>query len=193
MIVEPLTMEISAEDFSEAAGMRSPGLHLSQILQALDEVRNAGARYPETDHATRQAYFSAGFFWEQFISSVFRDTAIKKANGVLIRPGEVVRDGIAMSPDAIDCSDYTLEEYKATYLSSSHPIEDARFWLWIKQMMCYAYAVGTRRARLRVWFIVGDWKGSGPQVRAWTFHFSDRDCEESWQMVLNMAHSKGWL
>ena len=193
MSFEPLSMVIHAEDYSEAAGQRSEGLHLSQIISALDEVRSSGPRYPETDEQTKQGYFSMGFFWETFLASVFRDTAIKKSNGTLIRPGEIERDGIVMSPDAIDLGDYVLEEYKSTYLSCSSPIDDPKFWTWWVQMKCYCYAIGTRTARLRVWFIVGDWKGSGPQVRAWTFHFSDRDCEECWQMVLNMAKSKGWI
>lgn len=191
MIFEPLAMEITAEDFSEAAGRRSEGLHLGQILTELNQLR--GNSYGEMNDQTRQSYFAMGFIWEQLIGMLFRDIELKRREGILIRPDEQFRDGIAMSPDAIDLSDYAIEEYKATYMSSLNPIDDAKFWIWIIQMKCYCYAVGARTARLRVWFIAGDWRGSGPQVKAWTFHFSDRDCEEAWEMVLNMARSKGWL
>jgi hypothetical protein len=60
-------------------------------------------------------------------------------------------------------------------------------------MKCYCKAVGMRTARLRVWFVAGDWRGSGPQVKAWTFHFTDRDVEEAFDMVRNHAKAKGWL
>src|SRR5262245_56770077 len=118
MIVESLPMEITAEDYSEVTGARSPGLHLSEILTELNIARG-GETYPDTDPQTRQNYFTMGFLWEQFLSRVFRETAIKKKAGTLIRPGEFVLNGVATSPDAIDLEDYALEEYKATYLSSA--------------------------------------------------------------------------
>ena len=68
MIWEPLAMEITAEDFSEAGGTRSPGLHLSQILSELDLVRSGGPRYPATDNATRQLYFSMGLELERYVA-----------------------------------------------------------------------------------------------------------------------------
>jgi len=192
VIVEPLEMRLNSEDFSDAAGQRSAGLHLSTIIDELNLARG-GTKYPETDMATKQAYFATGFVWEQILKMIFRDTAVKAKEGILVRPGEFRLKGIAMSPDAIDLSDYALEEYKATYLSSDRPIDDPCFWPWFVQMKCYARAIGTRTARLRVWFVVGNWKGSGPQVKAWTIHFTDRDVEEAFQMCLNHAKAKGWL
>lgn len=186
MTVEPLPFELDAGDFSEAHGTRSPGLHVSAILADLDRIAN-GQRYAATGNATRQAYFAIGFLWEQILSRLWAETAVKRSAGQLVRPGEFWIDGICMSPDAIDLSDYTLEEYKATYLSSTHAIDDPVFWLWTKQLQCYCRAIGTRSARLRAWFVVGDWRGSGPQVRAWQFHFTDREIDETWQMVRNHA------
>lgn len=191
MIIEPLEMTIQSVDFSEVADARSPGLHLSQILADLNEVR--GITYPDKDPGTRQAYFATGFMWELFIKSMFLETSLKARRGVLVRPGEFHLDGIAMSPDALDTEDWAIEEFKATYLTSSRPIDDPAFWSWIVQMKCYCKAVGARTARLRVWFVVGDWHGSGPQPRAWTFHFTDRDVDEAFDMVRNHAKWKGWL
>lgn len=191
MIFEPLPMEIVAEDYSEAAGSRSPGLHLGQILAELNRIR--GTEYNNTDVQSRQCYFAMGFLWERLIAMLFRDIELKRRAGTLIRPDEQFRDGIAMSPDAVDLSDYALEEYKATYLSSLNPIDSPKFWTWIVQMKAYSFAIGARTARLRVWFIAGDWKGSGPQVKAWQFQFDDRELEENWIMIVNTAKSKGWL
>lgn len=192
MTIEALPFELNAEDFSEAdGGHRSPGLHVSTLLAELDAVAN-GPRYKATDRATRQAYFAIGFVWEHLLAQLWADVAVKRSLGQLVRPGELFIDGIALSPDALDLGDYAVEEYKATYLSSSHTIEDPVFWVWIKQMQCYCRALGTRRARLRVWFVAGDWKGSGPGVRAWQFEFSERDIAETWAMVLGQAavHAK---
>lgn len=192
MTIEPLEMTIQSELFSEVDHMRSPGLHLSRIIADLNEVRG-GTKYPETDPATRQNYFATGFLWERALKVLFVETRLKSEQGVLVRPGEFTIDGIAMSPDALDLDDYVVEEYKATYMSSARPIEDPCFWPWTIQMKCYCRAVGTRVARLRTWFVAGDWKGSGPQVRAWTFHFTDRDVEEAFTMCKNHAKAKGWL
>jgi len=191
MTIEPLDMTVNSADFSEVTTARSPGLHLSQILSDLNEVR--GSRYPETDPHTRQLYFATGFIWEQLIRRVVRETAIKAARGALVRPGEFILDGIAMSPDAIDTEDWAIEEYKSTYSSSERGIENGRFWHWIVQIKCYCWATGARTARLRVWFVNGDCHGSGPQAKAWTFHFTDRDVEEAFRMVRNHARAKGWL
>ncbi len=191
MITTPLEFQLNSEDYSEAAGQRSPGLHLGQILAELNEAR--GNKYVSSDEATKQIYFSMGFIWEQVLAQVLVDTAIKRSAGILVRPGEFHLDGIAMSPDAIDLTDYALEEYKATWMSSSNEIDGPKFWVWMKQMQCYCKAIGTRTARLRVFFVVGDWKGSGPQVKAWQFEFTEREIDETWQMVTNHARSKGWI
>jgi hypothetical protein len=191
MIVETLDWGLTSEDFSEAEGQRSPGLHVSKIIMELNEAR--GNTYAPADEATRQIYFTLGFIWEIIIANIIRDTAIRKSNGMLQRPGELFVDGIALSPDAVDLGDYALEEYKATWLSSKNDIDGTKFWHWIVQMKCYCRALGTRRARLRVLFVVGDWRGSGPQVRAWQFEFTEREIEENWAMVINHARYRGWI
>src|SRR2546430_10489566 len=92
--IEPLEMQLNSEDFSDA-GRRSGGLHLSQIIAALDEARG-GQKYPATDAPTKQAYYSVGFMWERILTTILRDTALKARAGVLVRPGEFHLDGIAM-------------------------------------------------------------------------------------------------
>lgn len=191
MVIAPFDYQLSSEDYSEAAGTRSPGLHLSQVIAELNEAR--GNAYAPAEERTRQIYFSVGFMWEEIIARIIRDTAIKRSNGNLVRPGELHSHGITMSPDALDLSDYTLEEYKATWLSSSNDIEGPRFWHWLIQLKCYCWALAARRARLRVLFVVGDWRGSGPQTKAWQFDFTDREVEETWAMVVNHARYRGWI
>jgi len=192
MLVEPVEMKIEAKLYSEETHDRSPGLHLGQILAELDEARN-GRRYPETTEQTRQTYFTMGFLWERMLSDLLLETAVKKSDGNLVRPGELYLDGIAMSPDAVDLSDYVLEEYKATWLSSSNPIDGVKFWHWHKQMQCYCRAIGTTTARLRVFFVVGDYKGSGPQIKCYQFTFTQREMDETWSMILAHAKYRGWL
>lgn len=196
MKIETLEMDFRADDYSESVWdgeVRSPGLHLSPLIKELDEAAHGEKRYPETDELTRQAYFSVGFMWEQILSTVLSATALRKAAGQLVRPGEVTLDGIAMSPDAIDLTDYVLEEYKATWLSCKHPIDGTKFWHWMVQIKAYCKALGTRTARLRVFYVAGDWRGSGPQVRGWTLEFTERELEENWAMITNHARLKGYI
>jgi hypothetical protein len=191
MVITDEPIVLVSEDFSEAEHARSPGLHLSQIITSLNEVR--GTRYPPSDDATKENYFALGFVWERILAQVFVDVAVKKSAGLLVRPGELHLDGIAMSPDALDLDEYVLEEYKCTWLSANRSIHDACFWHWIVQIRAYCRALGTRHARLRVFFVAGDWRGGGPKVKMWRFEFNQQELDDNWAMIVNQARSKGWL
>lgn len=191
MQVTEIPWVLNPDDYNEAAGERSPTLHLSTIIAELDHAR--GNTYGETDDATRNVYFSMGFIWETLVANVFPDVAIRRSAGTLFRPGELRLDGVTMSPDAVDIEDFAIEEYKATWLSSNNEIDGPKFWRWLVQMKCYCKAVGTRTARLRVMFVVGNWRGSGPQVKAWQFTFEQREIDETWQMCINHARAQHWL
>ena len=105
--------------------------------------------------------------------------------------GELERDGIFLTPDGMDIADWVHEEWKATYKSMRHdPHEYYRYWWQIKAA---CYVIGTNLARLRVWFIRGDYKNSGPQWKSWEVEFTDRELEENWMAIVSHAKKKGWL
>ena len=105
------------------------------------------------------------------------------------RIGEVIKDGIIMSPDGLgvdpdgDVSGVNLEEYKLTWKSiKSHPKDN---WNYMTQIQCYLNGVGLNCCIMRIIYIMGDYKGSGPVYKKFVFEFDDYELEENWQMILN--------
>lgn len=135
------------------------------------------------------------------------------------RPGELMTaDGkVAFSPDLIlfDHRGTVLGEIKVTWMSCREcPISEvaakatgltanwdgeedfgwpAKFNKYFTQMMDYCYHIGTRHARLIIYFVNGDYRPPAPVLLGWDFVFTDREMEEEWQKTLNHARHKGLL
>lgn len=170
----------------EAAPPRTPGLHLSQIIQSL--CRKLDPKRYAAGQDLPWNRFECGFTFERVLEMAF---ASRRAG--IFRPGEIELDGIIMSPDGIDPDGWVLEEYKLTWMSSTDAPEAAKFWKWIVQMQAYCYALGTCRARLRVLFLNGDYKTCAPDYRVWEFQFTDAELHSTWKMLLSEARAEGWL
>ncbi len=166
---------------------RSPGLHLSEITQSIlrdldPEKYGSGKVYPND-------YREVGFAFEKILEDAFLSRRID-----IVRPGEFVKHGIAMSPDGIDLDQWRLREFKATWKSMRNAPTDKKFWQYLVQMKAYCHAIETNRSRLDVLFINGDYRdGFVPTSRAWEFEFTARELEENWTMILNHARAKGLL
>lgn len=174
-----------AEEFSLDTHERSKGLHLSTILESM-ELDLGVKRDNKWD---KNALFTAGFLWERLLKFVILKQ--RYDSGALIPVGEHFEDGIYLTPDGMDIEDWVHEEWKATYKSLRHdPHEYYRYWWQIK---AGCYVLGTNKARLRVWFINGDYRGSGPQWGSWDAEFTDRELRENWQAILNHAKKKEML
>jgi len=176
----------NAEEFSLDTHTRSEGLHLSDILESMEldmEVKRDGKW-------NKNALFTQGFVWERVLKFVILKQ--RYDSGALAPVGELEKDGIYLTPDGMDIQDWVHEEWKATYKSMRHdPHEYYRYWWQIKAA---CHAIGTNKARLRVWFIMGDYRGgSGPQWRSWEAEFTDRELEENWQSIVSHAKKKGML
>lgn len=189
----------------EAGPERSPGLHFSDIRESIlkditpkkrakrltrsesPEATNEQCGEGESD-ALKHNYFQGGFTFEHALE---RSLAERQAN--IMRPGEIVKDGIAMSPDGICLDDWVLEEYKFTWKSSNGAPEDPKFWGWIIQMKAYCHALEINQARLRAFFVNGDYKSKTPAYHVWQLQFTDEELHGNWNMVVNHAKQKGWL
>lgn len=169
--------------------VRSPGLHLSDILEDIEQALNP--RDYDSEGRDWDPYRKMGFVWERVLGKAMAGCGIN-----LIAPGEIEKDGIIMSPDRLDPDPWALEEWKATWKSynrvKQHGIEGA-FPRWIWQKKSYCYALGCDTSRLRAFFVNGDYRGSGPLDPAWEFEFTDRELKENWDMITNHAKSRGWL
>jgi len=123
-----------------------------------------------------------GLLWERALSKIMADK-------YAFRPPQVCRDGIWMSPDGIGIGadpagkvHLTIEEYKATWKSSKNQPEDV--FGYMIQVKSYCLALGTNVAVMRVFYIVGDYRGSGPVYRWSRILFTDRELEDNWAMIL---------
>lgn len=211
MLITQLPDTLATLSF-EAGPERSPGLHFSDIresiLKDITPKRRAKrlTRSEQAQPASEQRgegesdsdvlfhnYIQGGFTFERALEKAFQD----RRDGI-VRPGEIVLDGIAMSPDGICLTDDTLEEFKFTWKSSNGAPEDPKFWGWIIQLKAYYYALlmlgfELRAARLRAFFVNGDYKAKTPEYKVWEFQFTDEELLENWKMITSHAKQKGWL
>lgn len=165
------------------AGNRSTDrLHLSDIYTDLERVL-----FTKTSNAdmTNPLWAEVGFLWEDLLTRVLADHC-----GA--RPGEVELDGIVGSPDGYDPDSGILYEYKSTWKSvkNAHPKD---VWKWMTQVKGYCMMLGVSTVIFHVFYIMGDYRGSGPLYRSYLFTFTERELQENWQMLKNHAKSRGWL
>jgi hypothetical protein len=175
---------------ADAEGLtRSPGLHLSTIIRAIEQTIR-----PKDEWCTQEelAFFGAGgFMWERVFSMAHRDAV---ETGDLVRPGEFDLDGVAGSPDMIRISDWTLIETKATWrgLRKWESLEK-NFWSWLVQTKGYCKMIGSNVCEIHCFFVAGDWRPPAPCVKSIRIEYTDRELEENWSMITKFAESRGWL
>jgi hypothetical protein len=185
--------------FSEEAQsrVRSKGLHLSSILESVEQT--LAPRDYDSEGRDWEPYRKLGFVWEKALQAAYLQSAIDQ--GDLVDPGEVHKDGVAMSPDGLNLQGH-LEEWKLTW-KSSRRVEtdgiDGAFPRWFWQMKSYCLGLGTNVAILRVFFVNGNYgwlkgKGdSGPEERSWKFTFTERELLDNWNMLINHAKKRKML
>ncbi len=186
MIITP----IDEQFVPKGSGLpRSEGLHISDVLWdilCILERNPAGCTW-DMD-LTREP----GFIWEEALSRSFA-----ARNAPVFRPKELRVDGIYMSPDGIgpdpaEVLPLVLEEYKCTWKGMlKHKIEHN--WYWLQQSKCYCYGLGLTVVVFRILYLMGDYRGSGPQYRVIRIEWTQTEIEETWAMVLDHAKERGWL
>ncbi len=132
-----------------------------------------------------------GLLWEIALSHAF---AVDQSP-LDERVGEIVKDGIIMTPDGFDFNNWWVVESKATWRSSNADITDAKFWDYITQIKAYCWAMESYQAKLQVLFINGDYRQSGPQYRVWLLTFQKHELVENWKMCTNHRDKmlkEGW-
>jgi hypothetical protein len=170
----------------EKHAVRSPGVHLTDITK--DMLRCAGISRggkgkpfsPEDQHML----FESGFLWERMIAFILT-VAHEEANGsnelLLLRPGEQMMDGVALTPDAINIPTWCIEEWKATAMrSKGFDIQSKRpEWLW--QAGAYCRVFGMRKAIFRIWH-----HGELPHtVTQLLVEWTQQEIEDNWFKILD--------
>lgn len=162
----------------EQLGVRSVGLHVSQIIRHIMETSGLAEQSDFTDDDLNM-FAVIGRLWEQMLAdTVFRPPRYQ-------RPGEIELDGIYGSPDAVDTEDGVLAEYKVCWKSSNRSIESFfKYWLQIKS---YCWMLGLNKARLYVFFVNGTYKPPLPIIKAWEAEFTTPELRDNWRVIKENA------
>lgn len=200
--IEP---KISLADVNRAASsgvperpfFRSKGVHLSDILQRIN--RESG-RLKEKIVFGRNTFdpidddlpmcMALGMSWE---------TMVMQLNPWMTRTGELHKDGIAMSPDAVELNcrrhllsphkivPVVLDEIKLTWKSSSRGLEE--HFNYLQQSKAYCYALGTVYCRLHVTHVCGNYKfgesdAGGPHYMQHHIEYTPWELQTNWNEIV---------
>ena len=99
-----------------------------------------------------------------------------------------------MSPDGIGEDPagevpMALEEYKATWKSTKQMPEENFYYM--TQIKSYCHALDTPVAVMRIFYLMGDYRGSGPQYRVARYKFTAKELTDNWAMILRHRDSMG--
>lgn len=162
---------------------RSPGVHVSEIIRRICLDRGIYDESTELD-PTR-------LMLGQAFERIILDWYVKQNPSRYLIPGEVSRDGIFGTPDAVDIEDEEIQEVKFTARSaggdcevgSSPPIEHIirsdKYWKDWAQVMAYAYMLGFNRGKLILCHV----KGYQVAYREWRRVFSKQELTNNWLMI----------
>lgn len=181
---------------------RSSGLHLSHIYgdlnRALGKQKENGFNEEDLDE-----FAQIGFLWERILEHYLAELTALSDPGRFMRLGELrSAEGVVMTPDYLDLDflgngscELGLEEWKVTWRSVRQAENlEQNHWKWLVQIKGYCRELGTRRARLRALYLVGNWRDRiVPTPKCWEMEFTPRELEDNWEMLMGHARRKGWL
>jgi hypothetical protein len=164
---------------------RAEGTHLSDVTRSILDSAN----YWKGKGGFNDMELTAeiGLLWEEALSKIMRDK-------YALRPPQMEEDGVWMSPDGIGPDPAGLvplvvEEYKATWKSTkSCPTEQMHYMMQVKS---YCRALDTTVAVMRIFYIMGDYKGSGPIYRVSRIVFTQKELDRNWDMILRHRKEEG--
>ncbi len=198
MKVTRAAFTVTLQDVAPAiAPPRTPGLHVSDITTAI-LAELAPDVYAKDYHPADSANWQqTGFLWETIIGAALGQHAVSAPDQTRFRPGELTKDGIICSPDSVliePDGGLVNEEFKATWKSATHfDLESLKYLYWQLQFKAYAHVLGTRRSRLFVLFLNGDYNRYVPELRRYEIEWTADELETCWAMLKNTARKKGWL
>lgn len=161
----------------EQLAPRTPGRHVSGVINYLS--RSLGRRDNHFTLIDLEHFALLGRVFEVVLSqTMFKPPRYE-------RLGEIERDGIIGSPDAFDCVDNRVAEFKCTWKSSAHDIMEFREYLW--QIQSYCYMTETLEADLVILHICGNWKPPVPVIKHYRITFTEPELKQNWHMITSNA------
>jgi hypothetical protein len=197
----PIIREIEEEFIFKGSGLpRSSAwetgkIHASDIIRFIEWRLDLAPQKKEGNPAIWDLPLCGemGFIWEDILSYFL-------ANRYTARIGEMEKDGIVGSPDAIGPDPWGLvplinEEYKLTWKSANADVE--KNWYYMTQFKTYAHMMGIQTTILRIIHIMADWSfrshknlvagdtyNIGPVRKTYRFEWFEEELEDNWQMLL---------
>lgn len=198
----PLDIRSRSQQYTE----RTDTLHLSQITNDI-LLTGDPEKYGDKDGADEGKWmnFLVGLIFERAIELAWMDKEIEgNFRPGLIRPGEVVCDGITGTPDVYDTSTARPLEFKCTKKSCRQSILDKKFWMYWVQLKAYCWMLkqagfGCNSGELHILHVMGNWSRddndpeNGYIIKSWYDEWSDLELEENWMMLRGHAVRRGWL
>jgi hypothetical protein len=174
---------------------RSRGVHLSDIISRISKDSGRLKEKIVFGRSTFDPIDEDSLPLCMFLGLAVEDLIIK-LNPHIMRIGELTSDGIAMSPDGVAFKSKShlmsphaeatiLHEFKATYKSIRHPLEEKINYL--QQTKSYCRALETRFCVLWIFHVLGDYtfgSGEGPRLVQHHIEYSPWEIESSWAEIL---------
>ena len=151
---------------------RTEGIHVSDLIRGIEKELFK----PDTVYGN-ELFAQLGFIWERALEIAWRDL-------LGVRPDEIIVDGVIGSPDGVVINDkVVLNEYKCTWKSTRHSLEDN--WRYMTQVKAYCYMIKTVHAEMYLFYVNGDYKQSGPKFKHFELKFTEKELDDNWKMLLN--------
>lgn len=184
-------MIVTAQDtpwpgpFFDTGEERQEGIHLSDVVRLIEQDMGLAPKGKGFNDLNAAA--EIGLLWEIVLERAYRDK-------FAIRPPQICVDGVWMSPDGIneDVIDPKLnpegrtglvvEEFKVAWASTNK--DTTANWKYMTQVKSYCRALGTNVALMRIFHVMGDYRGSGPIYRIVRLVFSNQELDDNWGMIL---------
>jgi hypothetical protein len=184
-------VEITVEDVKwpsvvwDDEGEREEGLHLGTVIKSL--MDNSGLGYKGKGFTDMELTAEIGLLWERVLGRVMGDKYAQ-------RPGQIQSDGIWMSldgigPDPLGEVPLVVEEYKAAWKSTKQSPVDNFYYMC--QVKSYCRAIETNVAVMRIFHVMGNYKGSGPIYRVARLVFTEWELDQNWKMILREKERRG--
>lgn len=153
--------------------VRSEGRHVSHAIRKLCIQLGHFEDSPLPEDKTRMELGSA---FEDALARALAERMRRSEPDRYAYIGEQCFEGVYGSPDIFDVTDHAVIEVKLTWLSIKHDPEGEKFWKYWKQLQAYCKMLDTRKGRLHIAHVNGDYSyGRGAKVCPWCKRDLKRD------------------